>query len=188
MFRKTLVLVTLSLSLTGCSLVQVVDANHSNHGMQHGNSDMSSSDLMFSQMMIPHHQQAIEMSKLAQTRAESPLVKDLAEQILAEQGPEIDLMTSWLTEAGQKLTDHSMHGHSSGMLTEEQLQTLAGLKGNAFDNYFLDAMIDHHKGAVLMAKDALITSNPDLQMLLERIIDSQNDEIAVMKQLLVEIN
>ena len=55
-------------------------------------------DVMFAQMMIPHHQQAVEMAQLAETRASSPTAKALAAAIAGTQQPEIDLMTGWLTD------------------------------------------------------------------------------------------
>jgi uncharacterized protein (DUF305 family) len=160
--------------------------------MQHGQiledlnnlTEFSASDLMFAQMMIPHHEQAVKMAELAKTRAESSEVKALAEKILKEQAPEITLMTSWLTAAGQALQDHSMHMGSSGMLTDEELAKLETLKGKAFDTYFLESMIKHHQGAIAMAKDALSTNNPVVKTLLDNIIKAQEAEITQMRELL----
>ena len=183
MYRKLLVLLLSSSLLTGCSMIQVVEADHSQHGgLLSKLGDFSMSDLMFAQMMIPHHEQAIQMAEWAKTRAEDPKVKALAEKILSEQAPEIATMSSWLKEAGQALEDHSMH--MAGMLSEEELEKLKALSGKAFDKYFLESMIKHHEGAVVMAQDALNTSNVIVKTLLENIIQTQNLEISEMQKLL----
>ena len=121
MFRKLALVSALVLSLSGCGLVSVTDANHMDHGMMDdNNSQYSSNDLMFAQMMIPHHQQAIEMSNLAETRATNKEVLSLARTIKAEQAPEIEQMKSWLKAAGQ--SEMGMEDHMGmGMLTEEEI-------------------------------------------------------------------
>jgi uncharacterized protein (DUF305 family) len=183
MYRKLLVLLLSSSFLTGCSMIQVVEADHSQHGgLLSKLGDFSMSDLMFAQMMIPHHEQAIQMAEWVKTRAEDPKVKALAEKILSEQAPEIATMSSWLKEAGQALEGHSMH--TTGMLSEEELEKLKALSGKAFDKYFLESMIKHHEGAVVMAQDALNTSNVIVKTLLENIIQTQNLEISEMQKLL----
>ncbi|ANH36654.1 hypothetical protein I601_0200 [Nocardioides dokdonensis FR1436] len=123
-------------------------------------------DLAFVQMMVPHHQQALEMAALAQTRASSPDVLGLARRIEAAQGPEIVLMAGWLAEQGVDVPapgdapsawDHAAHGHTgmAGVLTPEQMTELAAADGEDFDRLFLEGMIAHHEGAVEMALDVL---------------------------------
>jgi len=185
MLRKLIVLLLACLPLAGCSLVSVVEADHTQHGGLIPNlSDFSMDDLMFAQMMIPHHEQAIQMAEWAKTRAESPEVKKLAEEILAAQAPEIEMMSGWLDIANQTLQDHSMHMDMQGMLSEAELAKLESLTGAAFDKQFLEAMIKHHEGAVLMAKDFMESQNQQVVDLLESIIKTQNEEIEKMKELL----
>ena len=189
MIRKILLLVLASLTLAGCGIVSVVDANHSEHGVNTPNSSVYTADeLMFAQMMIPHHEQAVQLSEWAKTRAEDPKVKALAEQILKAQAPEINQMTGWLESAKQALTDHSMHMTMSGMLSDQELSKIKALSGAAFDQAFLTAMIGHHEGAIEMATDYLDSTNAEVKELLESIISSQQTEIEQMKALLKTTN
>ena len=153
-------------------------------------------DLAFMQMMVPHHQQALEMAELAESRADSPEVAGLAARIEAAQGPEILLMAGWLAEQGVEVPgpsddpsawDHSSHGHSgmAGMLDAEQMAALAEAEGVEFDRLFLEGMISHHEGAVEMALDVL-TGGQD-QRVLELADDvnaGQSAEIARMRRML----
>ncbi|NBQ98620.1 MAG: DUF305 domain-containing protein, partial [Microbacteriaceae bacterium] len=69
MFKKLALISALVLSLSGCGLVSVTDANHTEHNMKLNNSDYSANDVMFAQMMIPHHQQAVDISTIALQRS-----------------------------------------------------------------------------------------------------------------------
>ena len=147
------------------------------------------SDAMFAQMMIPHHEQAIEMSDMAldpATGASEP-VRALASRIKAEQDPEITQMKAFLTEWGQPVQADPSMDHSSmmgGMLTADQLSALGARRGTDFDRAWLDAMIAHHEGAVDMAEDVLDGgTNAELRALAESVISSQTAEIAEMKAL-----
>ncbi|MFP5315825.1 MAG: DUF305 domain-containing protein, partial [Actinomycetes bacterium] len=88
-----------------------------------GSSDSSTSqesaahndaDVMFAQMMIPHHQQAVEMSDIVLAKeGVSPEVMDLATRIKDAQAPEIQTMTGWLEAWGEPMAmDSGMEGHS----------------------------------------------------------------------------
>jgi uncharacterized protein (DUF305 family) len=121
---------------------------------------------MFAQMMIPHHQQAVQMADLATTRASSPVIKELAAQIKGAQQPEIDQMSAWLAEWGvpvldgeEAMSDHGDHG-MSGMLTDAELQTLADAQGAEFDRLFAEYMIKHHEGAIEMAEPVVGSADP----------------------------
>ena len=146
----------------------------------------SAADAMFAQMMIPHHQQAVEMSTLAETRASSPEIKALAAEIKAAQQPEIDQMTAWLEEWGMPVMsgmdamgEHGGHG-MSGMLTDEQMQQLADAQGPEFDRLFAEFMILHHEGAIDMAEDVVDSKDPRVAALAAAIIKTQAEEIAQM--------
>jgi uncharacterized protein (DUF305 family) len=147
----------------------------------------SAADAMFAQMMIPHHQQAVEMSTLAETRASSPKIKALAAEIKEAQQPEIDQMTVWLEEWGipvmpmdEAMSEHGGHG-MSGMLTDDQLQQLADASGPEFDRLFAEFMILHHEGAIDMAEDVVDSKDPRVATLAAEIIRTQADEIAHMQ-------
>ncbi|WP_030512460.1 DUF305 domain-containing protein [Microbispora rosea] len=153
--------------------------------------DHNDRDIWFAQMMIPHHRQALEMAKLAEDRAGSSKVKELAKQIEAAQGPEIQTMTGWLESWGVQAPgedampmDHMDHG-MPGMMSGEDMKKLEGLKGAAFDKAFLTMMIQHHEGAITMAKEEREAGvyEPARQMA-GSIITSQSAEISTMKKLL----
>jgi uncharacterized protein (DUF305 family) len=157
-----------------------------NGGMMHNNSSSSAfsgSDIMFAQMMIPHHQQAVDMGTLAETRASSPEVKALAAKIKAEQAPEIAQMKGWLKSAGASLDmGHDMG--MGGMLTDADMTALTNSKGAEFDRLYLEGMIGHHKGAIHMAQMVVDSNNAEANALGNAIIDSQTKQITYMESLL----
>ena len=168
MKRLVLALVSL-LILTGCAT-----------SSENSNGAFSSQDIMFAEMMIPHHEQAIEMSELALKNTGNPDVLALAEQIRGAQEPEIELMKSW---PGVDLGGHS--GHTMmGMLDENELEMLRVTTGADFDRLFLEGMIKHHEGAIDMAEMINDSKNPEVAKLGKAIIESQSSEIAAMKALL----
>lgn len=158
--------------------------------------DWTHEDVMFMQMMIPHHAQALEMSRLAPSRAEDPRVRRLAERILAAQGPEIGVMAGWLADrklevprAGEDPSryDHSEHGHiaMAGMLSPTQFRALRASSGVAFDRLFLSSMIKHHQGAIQMAQQtALGGTDVRVGELRDDVSSSQEAEIDRMQSLL----
>ena len=150
----------------------------------------SSQDIMFAQMMIPHHQQAVDMGTLAETRALNPDVKALAETIKNEQAPEIEQMTSWLTaanapmEMGHHMDMDGMGMGMDGMLSDADMTALENAQGAEFDRLYLQGMIAHHKGAIQMAEMVRNSSNAEVKALAEAIISSQTEQITYMESLL----
>ena len=178
-----------ALLLTGCSLTintgddHGMDMDHSHMG--NNSSQYTAEDLMFAQMMIPHHQQAVDMGTLAETRASDPKVKTLAAQIKNEQAPEIKQMKTWLTAAGLSASPMGMHdGMGMGMLAPQQIKNLEDSTGAEFDKLYLEGMISHHEGAISMAKMVINSKNAEVAKLAKAIIDSQTKQIAYMKSLL----
>ncbi len=168
-------------------------------GGQSSAASHNAADVAFAQMMIPHHEQAIEMSALAVDRAESKEVKALAAQIQQAEAPEIETMTGWLEDWGEPVEGGmdmgeggSMGGMSgmsgmSGMMSEEQMASLAAASGAEFDELFLTQMREHHVGAVMMAEQELEMGEfPESLELAQTIIDTQEAEIAEMDRLLAE--
>ena len=148
---------------------------------------LTATDAMFLQMMIPHHEQAVEMSTLAETNSTNPEVLALAARIKAAQGPEIELMSKLLTDAGQSLMmDHSMG--DNGMMGMQDMSDLAAATGNAFDILYLTGMIAHHEGALDMTGPVVTSENVDVKSLANNIITSQTAEIAEMTKLLATIS
>lgn len=154
-------------------------------------------DVTFAQGMIPHHKGAIEMSQLAPQRAESQQVKDLARQIEAAQGPEIDTLNGWLRDWGAQPPQGEMpgmdhggmpgmnHGGMQGMMSPEEMHKLQEVKGVEFDRMFLTMMMKHHEGAVGMAQTELAQGQfPEAKRMAEQIISSQQAEIRTMQDLL----
>ena len=157
----------------------------------------SEADVMFAQMMIPHHEQAIEMSDIILSKDDVPAdVTSLAEEIKAAQGPEIAQLTDWLEQWGEPTQpegmdmdmdmggDHDM-AQMEGMLSDEELQLLSDAPGPEAAELFLNQMIAHHEGAVAMAEDQVENGTyPPAVDLAQTIIDTQKQELDTMKQML----
>ncbi len=140
-------------------------------------------DVMFVQMMIPHHEGAIEMSDvLLEKSGVDPEVIDMAEQIKAAQAPEIEQMEAWLDEweVGMSGMDH---GGMGGM--SDDMEALEEAGGAEAGDLFLEQMIVHHEGAIDMAEDVLDDGqHPEVRELAESIVSSQADEIEQMRSML----
>ena len=168
---KRLVLVFIgTLLLSGCA------------SSAQSNSEYSADDISFAEMMIPHHEQAIEMSEIALLNTTNPEVLQLAQEIKDAQSPEIELMKSW---AGVKVSMHAGH-MMDGMLSEGELNDLRDAKGSAFYALFLKGMIKHHEGAIKMAQAVATSANKDVADLSASIIKAQQLEIAAIKELLLK--
>ena len=147
-------------------------------------------------MMVPHHAQAIAMARLAPDHTRSVEVRRLAQQMAAEQMPEIvqlqDLLSEWGRPPAPTATGTAdmagmpgMSGAGDGMMTEEQMRDLGTASGPAFDRLFLQMMIKHHGGGVAMARTELSEGeNGDAQMLAQNISDSQQLEMTFMVHML----
>lgn len=151
-------------------------------------SDFNKADVTFTQSMIPHHEQAVQMSKMAKLHASTPAVKDLADKIESAQGPEIATMKGWLKEWGKsESSGNSMNGMDSmpGMMSDGEMSALAKATGATFDKMFLTMMIGHHTGAIEMAKtEQSKGKNAHAKALAKKIEAAQTTEIAEMKKML----
>ncbi|MGW0084299.1 DUF305 domain-containing protein [Streptomyces sp. NPDC003393] len=144
----------------------------------------NTADISYAQMMIVHHRQALQMTRLAPDQAQSAKVKRLAERITAEQGPEIEAMRSWLKDAhAEEQAGHAHdHGAMPGMATEEQLTELRAAHGEKFDALFLRLMITHHEGALTMATDVKGEGNNiRIEEMADDVIAQQSAEIKRMR-------
>jgi uncharacterized protein (DUF305 family) len=169
-------------------------------GIDHGNgntpasvvpgANFNTADVQFAQMMIPHHQQAVQMAELATTRATDPEIKQLAAAIKVAQQPEIDTMTGWLTAWKQPTAQpggHNMPGMGAmpGMMSEQDMTMLKGMSGVDFDRQFARMMIAHHNGAIQMARDVQKNgSNPDVKRLAVTIEQTQTTEVQQLQKIL----
>lgn len=177
-----------ALALTGCSQVQ----DSYGPGMMNEQIEVSDQkDLMFAVMMIPHHEQAVEMSELSLGISDSSELTDLANQIIAGQTPEIELMQGWLDESEQfsempgiMESMPGMNGMMGGMATEEEMEDLAELSSPEFEQMFLELMIDHHEGALDMVQMIIDSDNPEVKALADDIVRVQTAEIEQMQRML----
>jgi uncharacterized protein (DUF305 family) len=117
-------------------------------------------DVEFMQGMIGHHAQAIEMVGLLKTRTSSQRMRLLGLRIEVSQADEIQTMRTWLRDQGAAEPDeHALHAPGArlmpGMLTPAEMEKLASARDVAFDRLFLEYMIKHHKGALVMVKTLL---------------------------------
>ncbi len=186
---------TAALVLAACGSGGENSTGHGGHGGAKPSTSASqqqhnAADVAFAQGMIPHHRQAVTMAELAETRAGSPEVKELAKKIKNAQAPEIEKLSGWLRAWGEQVPaegaagGHAAHG-MAGMMTAEQMEKLRKSSGEGFDEAFLSLMIEHHQGAVEMARteQAEGTHRPAGDMA-DAIIATQTAEITEMKQLL----
>lgn len=157
-------------------------------------------DVDFMSGMIHHHAQAIAMSKLAPTHGASSTMLTLTGRIINAQTDEIRLMQQWLRDHGQPVPEPNPKGMTMkmgseehvmlmpGMLTEEQMKQLEGANGKAFDELFLQLMIQHHTGAVSMVKTLFDTPGAGQDettfKLANDIQADQQTEIARMQRML----
>ena len=161
--------------------------------------DHKQADVTFAQQMIPHHQQAVEMAKLVPSHSTNQKVLELSSQIQQAQDPEIQKMTGWLQTWGAPAPTTGMnmpgmnmpgmdHGSMPGMMTSDDMTKLGQVKGAAFNRLWLQMMIQHHQGAVEMAKTELQQgASNEAKQLAQQIIDTQQKEIATMNQLLSQV-
>ncbi|MDH6531985.1 uncharacterized protein (DUF305 family) [Aurantimicrobium minutum] len=186
----TALAIAASVSLAGCTINMPGSTSDSNGMMDGGmmgnnqnSSGFSGSDIMFAQMMIPHHQQAVDMSTLAETHTTNPELLALAKQIKDAQAPEIEQMTGWINNANASMDmGHDMG--MGGMLSDSDMAALAAANGPAFDKLYLEGMIGHHEGALDMAQMVIDSNNAEAKTLGENIVKSQTAEIAQMKKML----
>ncbi|GAA4981461.1 hypothetical protein GCM10023205_58400 [Yinghuangia aomiensis] len=154
----------------------------------------NAADLTFALAMVPHHAQAVEMSRiLLAKQGTQHLVTALAERIRTDQDREVADMNSWLTAWDQdpvpvdakSVADHTAHhGGTGGMLTTAQLAALEAADGPTASRMFLDLMIEHHLGAVAMARtEAADGANVFTRNLARHIVAEQQSEIVQMRTL-----
>ena len=114
-------------------------------------------DTRFMQGMIAHHAQAVEMVELLKTRTDREDMRLLGLRIEVSQNDEIKMMERWLEARGESVPDEHAHhmpgGLMPGMLTEAEMAKLRSAKGDAFDRLFLEGMIRHHGGALIMVQE-----------------------------------
>lgn len=143
----------------------------------------NSDDIMFTEMMVPHHEQAVTMATFALSNSQNSQVLALAKGILSAQRAEIKQMKTWLHSWGIPDAEHAMM--MDGMLTDNEIAILQTARGADFDKLFLEGMIKHHEGAIAMA-DAVLANGKDaaVRALAQDIIRTQKAEITDMERFL----
>lgn len=162
---------------------------------------VAKADVQFMQGMIMHHEQAVEMTALIESRTENRDVRSLGARISHTQADEIAFMKRWLVSRGQPIAaaSHEAHKHHQnmshdlmpGMLTAKQMEALKNAKGEEFDRLFLEGMIQHHDGALIMVKELHGTAgtgqDAELFNFATDVDSSQRAEIRIMQTMLEKI-
>jgi uncharacterized protein (DUF305 family) len=211
---------------TGCSGGETGTEHSAGHGTSTSTTvsaapnrqDHTDADVMFAHHMIPHHQQAIEMSDIVLAKQGiDPRVTDLATQIKAAQGPEIEQMQQWLNEWGNPpmgpmpsgsmpMPSGDMPGHGNmpmpsgdmpgmpgmqgmpGMMSEQDMTALQNAQGVEASKLFLTQMIRHHEGAITMAQNEIKNGQyPAAKEMAQAIVISQQKEIDTMNGILATL-
>jgi uncharacterized protein (DUF305 family) len=151
----------------------------------------SAADVLFTQRMIPHHRQALEMADLAPSRTSAPGILAICRRISFGQRPEVDVMSRWLRALGRGVADgHPGHTASPGqdgygMASLAEMNRLRSSRGGAFDTLLLRLMIRHHEGAVKMAGEELSSGTDQImRKLAQDVASGQRVEIGRMRKLL----
>jgi len=150
---------------------------------------LSGADVMFLQMMIPHHQQAIDISQFALSKSKDPELLGLATSIRDGQSAEIVQMKSWLNAAKADLDmGHSMGDTMGGMLTEAELSKLKAATGKSFDLLWLKGMTNHHDGALHMTTMIKDASNVDIKLFGKNVVTAQTAQIKQMELMITRLS
>ena len=183
-----------ALALSGCAA-----GNGGMSGMDHASDDPTASgsqvaadfndaDVAFAQMMIPHHEQAVEMSDMLLAKdGIDQRVAELAAQIKDAQQPEIDQLRDWLIDWGQEEADMGGMNHG-GMMSDDDMTALENAEGAEAARLFLEQMTEHHEGAIAMAEAEVDDGrSEDAKGMAATIVATQTDEIATMQELLASL-
>jgi uncharacterized protein (DUF305 family) len=152
--------------------------------------DHNDADVAFVRSMIPHHQQAIDMSALVADRSADADVQQLASDISAAQQPEIEtlkvLLVQWNSDSESSPEGQpGGNGGMPGMVDEATMARLTSSEGSEFDQLWLQSMIGHHQGAIEMAKAEVANgANVDAKKVANDMVTAQQAEIDRMNQLL----
>jgi uncharacterized protein (DUF305 family) len=174
------------LALLGAVLLAACSQGGGEQGSAPATAAPNDADVTFTQNMIPHHQQAIEMTELVDTHTRRTELRTLADRIAASQGQEVSLMQGWLQAWGKPAAPQGMdHGgmHMPGMMSEAEMRQLMATRQQDFDLTFLEMMTAHHQGAIEMANTELRDGSlPEVKRLAQQVIDDQQAEIDQFKQ------
>ena len=159
--------------------------------------DYTDGDIRFMQGMISHHAQALEMTRLLESRTDNAMMRQLSERIDISQRDEIMMMQGWLRERDQTVPEVDTYHQAGfvrmpGMLTGEEMAELEAASGVTFDRLFLRLMIKHHRGAITMVDNLLdqagAAQDPQLYAFTSDVSSDQDMEINRMDSMLAELS
>jgi uncharacterized protein (DUF305 family) len=178
-----------AVTLSACSTGGSGETTSSTEPSASAEAQFNDADVMFAQMMIPHHEQAVEMSDMILAKdGIDEQVTSLANEIKDAQGPEITQLNKWLEAWGADADMGGMDHGMDGMMSDEDMKALEDASGAEASTMFLEQMIMHHEGAIEMAETEITDGeNPDAIEMAETIVSTQSDEITTMKNLLGSI-
>jgi uncharacterized protein (DUF305 family) len=183
-------------ALTGASAVQMKAQGASGVQGSTVRQRHTQADIAFMQGMIGHHAQALEMVALVAARSSRLEIESLAERIAVSQKDEISIMQRWLAARGEASTMkhdmHSAHADMPGMLSPVQMDSLRTAEGITFDRLFLQYMIQHHEGALVMVAELLrspgAAQEPMVFQIMSDVDADQRAEIRRMQALLAQLS
>ncbi|MFO7793602.1 MAG: DUF305 domain-containing protein [Candidatus Nanohaloarchaea archaeon] len=144
------------------------------------NGDFNRNDVMFMNMMIVHHNQAIEMAELSENRTDNENILELSNNISEAQTRENEQMIEWMQELGYNPGNHHP---MAGMASQEEMQQLRNSNGSEYNQLFAELMIEHHEGGITMAQNFYNSGeNTELREMQGQMIDAQENEIERMRR------
>jgi uncharacterized protein (DUF305 family) len=179
--RRILLALAAVLLLAACS-----QGGDNQEGTTSASSAPTDADVTFTQNMIPHHQQAIEMAKLVDSHTDRSALRTLADSIVASQGQEITQLQGWLRSWDKPQTPAGMAHEGMempGTMSEADMNRLMDLQDETFDLAFVEMMAEHHQGAIAMANTELQDGSlPEVKQFAQQVIDDQQAEVDQLQQ------
>jgi uncharacterized protein (DUF305 family) len=178
--------VAVAVAMTACGCGGSRDGTAPSASAAQVSSVHNSQDVMFAQMMIPHHQQAVDMSKMVPSHTTNPTLQTVAIHIQTDQRAEISLLTDFLNRWGEPIVSHApMAMTMEGMVDPDTMGRLETLRGTDFDTLWITSMISHHRGAITMAEAELAHGqSPDALKAAGLMIAAQKREISYLTDLI----
>ncbi len=172
-FRKISIVVLGLAVLTGFVIIQFSGENPES-------TDFNRNDVMFMNMMIVHHNQAIEMAALSENRTDNENILELSRNISEAQTRENRQMIEWMQDMGYSPGNHHP---MAGMASREEMQQLENSSGSEYNRLFAELMIEHHEGGIAMAQNFYSSGeNSELREMQGEMIDAQQKEIKKMRE------
>ena len=158
--------------LAGLALVQMPEKGSQDR-------EFNRNDLMFMNMIIVHHDQAIEMAEMAENRTNNSDILKLSNNISDAQREENQQMKQWMRSLGYEPGNHH---RMAGMASQEEMQRIENSEGAEFDRIFAELMIEHHRGGIEMARNfRKAGKHTELQQMQTQMIETQQKEIEKMQ-------